>query len=92
MTFTFPVKVFRQGDVGFYWYAVISGTLDVYVSEFEVRTFGFLNFANVRLQLGKHKWFLFVVNFPSASDHCWTTFPNALIKKAYAKYNLQAQH
>ena len=31
--------MFRQGDIGCYWYAVLSGTLDVYVSssgKFEV--------------------------------------------------------
>ena len=27
------ISVFRQGDIGYYWYAVLSGTLDVNVSE-----------------------------------------------------------
>ena len=27
------ISVFRQGDIGCYWYAVLSGTLDVNVSE-----------------------------------------------------------
>ena len=31
LMFLFPV--FRQGDIGFYWYAVLSGSLDVKVSK-----------------------------------------------------------
>lgn len=66
----FHLIVFRQGDIGCYWYAVLSGTLDVYVSssgKFEVvfRMFQHREPGNLTghaLYPSKRKLFQFVVN------------------------------
>lgn len=69
--------MFRQGDIGCYWYAVLSGTLDVYVSssgKFEVvfRMFQHREPGNLTghaLYPSKRKLFQFVVNLVRDQDY-----------------------